>query len=578
MTLNPITRELIKNTLVTIADNMLVSVIRTSRSTVVKNNLDFSAAICDVNGELIAQGLALPAHLGAIMPALRGCLDFYGDDVEADDILCTNDPYSGGSHLNDLFMFKPVEARGKRLVYLCLILHHTDMGGRVPGGNATDSTEIYQEGLRLPPLKIGRRGKIDESLMRIIRTNVRVADKVIGDIRAQIAAVLSGEKELLKLIEDYDVDELGAYMADLIDYTERLTRSSIQALPDGEADFTDWNDDDGTGHGPVRIQVKVTKKGDSIAVDFAGTSPQTSGALNPNYWFTVSNTYAAIRSLMDPTMPNNAGFYKAITVTAPEGCFVNPRFPAPVGARGQAGFRVRSAVLGALAQLVPARLPACTGGSEFGVVIAGRHKQEEPFLLLEFHNITGQGGGPDCDGQDGGPYCLSNLANVPIEVLEAENPVLMDEYAFLPDTGGPGKYRGAMGIVRQYRLLNDEAMIQVRSDRQVYPPWGLFGGKSGAPGLTRLNPGGAAEEKLPSKFMRQIRRGDVFRCEMPGAGGYADPLERAIDAIAEDMRQEKMSAAHARSEYGVVFNAQRGVVDHAATLELRRQMKNAKPA
>jgi N-methylhydantoinase B len=576
MARSAIKRELIKNSLVMIADNMLVSVIRTSRSTVVKNNLDFSAAICDSAGELIAQGLALPAHLGAIMPALRGCLDLFGDDINADDILCSNDPYSGGSHLNDLFMFKPVDACGKRLGYLCLILHHTDMGGRVPGGNATDSTEIYQEGLRLPPQKICERGKINESLMRIIRANVRVADKVIGDIRSQIAAVLAGEKELLKLVEEYDVDELRGYMTDLIDYTERFTRRNILALPDGEAEFTDWNDDDGTGHGPVRIQVKVQIRGDEIVVDFTGTSPQTSGALNPNYWFTVSNTYAAIRSLMEPGMPNNAGFYKPITVIAPEGTFLNPRFPAPVGARGQAGFRVRSAVLGALAQLVPSRLPACTGGSEFGVVIAGRDKQREPFLLLEFHNVTGHGGGPDWDGQDGGPFCLSNLANVPVEVLEAENPVVIDEYAFLPDTGGPGRYRGALGVVRQYRLLADEAMIQLRSDRQIYPPWGLFGGKPGSCGNTMLNPGRDDAQKLPSKFIRQIKRGDVFRGEMPGSGGYGDPLERSPQAVAEDVRQEKMSVEHARGEYGVVMTGTN--VDVAGTAGLRKQMTLARAA
>jgi N-methylhydantoinase B len=569
---SPIIRELIKNALVTIADNMLVSIVRTSRSTVVKNNLDFSAAICDGSGQLIAQGLALPAHLGAIMPALRGCLDLFGNDVSANDILCTNDPYSGGSHLNDLFMFKPVDVHGKRLVYLCLILHHTDMGGRVPGGNATDSTEIYQEGLRLPPLKICSGGKINESLLRIIEANVRVSDRVLGDIRAQIAAVLSGEKELLKLIEDYDVDEFREYMTDLIDYTERLTRNSILALPNGEAQFTDWNDDDGTGHGPVRVQVKVLIEDDEVIVDFTGTSPQTSGALNPNYWYTVSNAYAAIRSLMDPAMPNNAGFYRPITVIAPEGCFLNPRFPAPVGARGQAGFRVRATVLGALAQLVPSRLPACTGGSEFGVVIAGRDNARQPFLLLEFHNVTGHGGGPSTDGQDAGPFCLSNLANVPVEVLEAENPVMIDEYSFLPNTGGAGKYRGALGIVRQYRLLTDKAMIQVRSDRQKFPPWGLFGGKPGAGGKTILNPCTKREERLPSKFIRQIEREDVFRAELPGSGGYGDPFERAPEAVAEDVRQEKITAAHALTTYGVVIDAKQCRVNSEKTVSLRRQM------
>lgn len=554
MKCNPVTREILKNALIAIANNMLVAVIRTSRSTVVKNNFDLSAAVCDADGQLVAQGLALPPHLGAVMPALRGCLDYFGDRIGACDILCSNDPYSGGSHLNDLFMFLPIDLEGRRLAYLCLILHHTDMGGRVPGGNATDSTEIYQEGLRIPPSKIVEAGVANECLFRIFEANVRMSDRVLADIRSQIAALNAGGVEFLKLAETYPAEELRAYMADLIEYTERLSRSVIGALPKGVAEFTDWNDDDGTGHGPVRIHTRVEIRGDEILVDFTGTSPQTSGALNPNYWFTVSNVYAALRTLMPPDMPNNAGFYRPIRVSVPEGSFLNPRFPAPVGARGQPSFRVRSVVLGALAQILPDRIPACTGGSEFAIVLAGQTRRQERFLHLEFHNVTGHGGGPNEDGQDGGPYCLANLANVPVEVIEAENPVQVVRYAFIPDTGGPGRYRGALGIVREYRLLEVDAMIQVRSDRQRFPPWGLFGGKSGAAGTTAMNPGTANEQKLPSKFIRTMQMGDVFRVEMPGAGGFGDPLARLPEAVAEDVRQGKMSIAHAHAEYGVVID------------------------
>ena len=571
MTLDPFKRELIQNRLATIADNMIVTVVRTSRSTVVKNNMDFSTSICDAEGQLVAQGLSLPVHLGATMPALKGCLDHYGDDIHPGDILSNNDPYSGASHLNDIFMFKPVFRDGERVAFLSIILHHTDMGGRVPGGNATDSTEIFQEGLRIPPTKIVERGEPNKTLMRIIETNVRVPDKVLGDVRSQIAALNIGEREMLKLLEDYDLQEFRAYMTDLVDYAERLTRAGIAALPDGKVEFTDWNDDDGAGGGPVKLHVSLSVEGDEMVVDFTGTSPQTSGATNPNYWFTASCALAAIRSALDVSIPTNAGFYRPIRVIAPEGCFVNPVFPAPVGARGQSGYRVRTLVLGALAKLIPGRISACPGGSEFAVVFAGYEGNRKPFLFLEFHNMTGHGGGPERDGQDAGPFCLGAPANVPVEIIEAENPIVVENYGFLPDTGGPGEYRGALGIVRQYRVLADQATVQVRSDRQVHRPWGLFGGKGGAFGKCILNPGNGTEI-MPSKFIRTLEKGDVFRGEMPGSGGYGDPLKRDPLRILEDVRQEKMTRGHARDEYGVVIDPAALRFDPEATARKRAEM------
>jgi N-methylhydantoinase B len=569
MSIDPVKRELIKNALVTIADNIMLSVVRTARSTVVKNNMDFSASICDAEGQMVAQGLAVPTHLGATMPALKGCLDYFGEDIAEGDVLATNDPYSGGSHLNDIFMFKPVYARGKRVAFLGLILHHTDMGGRVPGGNAADSNEIFEEGLRIPPTKAVERGRPNTTLLRIIEHNVRVPDRNMGDLRAQLAALNLGEKEFAKLLAEHDPEEFGRYMRELVDYTERLTRAGIAALPDGEYQFTDWNDDDGIGSGPVRLHVKLTVKGDELIADFTGTAPQTGGALHTNYWFTASCTYAALRSVFDPGMPNNAGFYRPITVIAPEGSWVNPVYPAALGARGQGGHRVRQVVLGALAQMLPQKMPACVGGSEFAIVIAGNRADGKRFLHLDFHNNTGLGGGPDRDGQDAGPYCLGNMANTPVELIEAESPIVVEEYGFLPDTGGPGKYRGGLGIVRSYRLLAEQATVQLRSDREKHAPWGLFGGKAGAPARSYLNHGKATEERLPSKFMRKMSAGDVFRGEMAASGGYGDPLERDPRAVLEDVIQEKMSLAHAEREYGVLIDPATLQIDEEGTRRRR---------
>ena len=261
MKIDPIKRELIKNALVTICDSMLVMIVRTARSTNIKNTMDFSATICDAEGQLVAQGLAVPGHLGAMMPALKGCLDYFGDDISDGDIMTSNDPYAGCSHLNDIFMFKPVFADGRRIAVVCLILHHTDLGGRVPGGNAADSSEIFQEGLRIPPSKIYEAGKPNTSLLRIIEHNTRMPARMMGDVYAQMAALNTAEKELLKLVASAGAPVIKAYMTELIDYTERLTRAKIAALPDGVGEFTDWNDDDGAGSDPVKFHVKITKKG-----------------------------------------------------------------------------------------------------------------------------------------------------------------------------------------------------------------------------------------------------------------------------------------------------------------------------
>ena len=288
------------------------------------------------------------------------------------------------------------------------------------------------------------------------------------------------------------------------------------------------------------------------------------------------NVTMPIRTLLDVSMPNNAGFYRPIRVTVPERSFLNAAFPAPVGARGSAGYRVRTLVLGALARLLPGRIPACPGGSEFGIVLAGYEEDRKPFLFLEFHNITGTGGGPDRDGQEGGPFSLGNPANVPVEIIEAENPIRIDTYALLPDTSGAGKYRGALGIVRQYRVLADRATVQVRSDRQHHRPFGLFGGQGGSFGRCVLNPGDGAET-LPSKFVRTFHRDDVIRGEMPGGGGYGDPLERDPERVAEDVSEGKITVEYASQAYGVIIDGDSLRLDVAATTARRAEMAGRVP-
>jgi len=544
-TIDPVRRELLKNALVTTADNALVMVTRTARTSNVKNSMDFSAAICDGKGRLVAQGLAVPVHLGVVMPALEACLAHFGDDIHEGDVLASNDPYSGCSHLNDIFTFKPVYVDGKRVAIVSLILHHSDLGGRVPGGNAADSMEIFEEGLRIPPVKIVEKGKANDTLMRIIEFNTRVPDRVMGDVRAQLAALDQATAEVAQLARNWQPEVLAAYLDDLIDYAETLTRDEIAALPDGEVEFEEWNDDDGVGNGPIRIHLKLTKSGSDISCDFTGTDDDKGGAVHCNRAFTVSCAYAAIRTVLGPHIPNNAGLYRAIHVETRPGTFVDVKYPAAVGSRGQVGFRLRSIVLGALALLLPGRMPACAGGSEFAIAASGNDASGRRFLHLEFHNNTGLGANPDSDGQDAGPYCIGNLANVPVELIEAENPLRIDEYGFIPDSGGAGRYRGALGLVRQYRILSDDVQVQVRSDRFKSQPFGLFGGEPGQRARSVLNPGMANEEALPSKFIRRFNAGDVLRFEMAGAGGYGPKAERDEAAIARDLSEGKITASPA---------------------------------
>lgn len=570
VSIDPIKRDIIKNALATIADNMIVTVIQTARSPIVKNKLDFSTAICTPDGRLAGQGLALPAHLGAIMPALGAVLEDYRERVEPGDVFINNDPYRGGSHLIDIFMFKPVFQGDLLVAFACIIIHHTDIGGRVAGGQASDNSEIYQEGLRIPPMKLYKAGVPNDDLLRLIENNVRIPHRVLGDLRAQVASLSLAEKELVKLIASYGGGTLIEYMDDLIDYTERLTREAIRRLPDGEAEFTDYIDDDGVTGDPIKIQCRLTIRDDQITVDFRGTSRQTRSSINPNVEFTRSCVYAAIRTALDPEHPNNCGFQRPIEIIAERGSFVYPQFPAAFAARGLASHRIRQVVLGAMAKLLPEKMPACYGGSECLVGISGYDKDYEPFLCQEGQNTTSLGGGPKDDGQDAAAFPLSNVANSPIEVTESESPVLIERYGFLPDTGGPGKYRGGLGIVREWRILADEASVQLRSDRYKTAPWGLWGGKPGALGRLRVNPDTPGEFSPPSKGRIVLKKGDVLRAEMPGAGGFGPAHQRDPDRVHNDVLQEKMSADHALKEYLVVIDPQTKALDRAATDRLRK--------
>jgi N-methylhydantoinase B len=571
---DPIALELFKNAIFSIADEMALTIFRTTYSGVLKDNMDYSTAFCDAGGKLVAQGLTLPGHLGSIPTALDAVVAKYEGDIAPGDVFAMNDPFEGGMHLPDIFVFKPIFLGDRRLAFAATICHHTDVGGRVAGSNASDSTEIYQEGLRIPPLKLYDRGRRNETLFALIEKNVRLPVRVFGDLRAQLAACHIAERQFLELIQRYGADTVTRYMAEVIDHAERLTRAALAGLPDGQWSFEDWIDDDGVDlDKPIRLFVTMTKRGDRMLVDWTGTDPQVKGAINNTFSYSKAASYTAIRSVLPANIPNNEGVFRAIEVVAPSGTIANALPPAACAARGLTGFRMVDCAFGCLAMMLPERVFAASDGGNTGITIGGYHADRTPFIYVDF-TCGAWGARPFADGLDGNSNMFANMASHSVEVTEAEQPIRIEAYEFVPDKAGPGRYRGGVPFRRDYRFLEDEAILQVRSDRRRFRPYGLYGGRPGKPSWNFLNPE-TENRSLPSKLTMTIRKGDVFRHEVAGAGGYGDPLEREVSAVERDLRNELVSPKSARDDYGVVIG-EGGRVDPAATERLRREMRAAR--
>jgi N-methylhydantoinase B len=569
---DPIAFELFKKAIFSIADEMALTICRTTYSGVLRDNMDFSTAFADANGKLVAQGLTLPGHLGSIPTALDVIVGRFGDAIQPEDMYIMNDPFDGGMHLPDIFIFKPIFWKGKRVAFAATICHHADVGGRVPGSNASDSTEIYQEGLRIPPMKLYDQGKLNETLWMMIEKNVRIPVQVFGDLRAQLAACTIAERQFLELIERFGAENVDAYMVEVIDYAERLTRAAVAELPDGEFDFEDWIDDDGIDiDQPIRLYVKIKKKGDQMMVDWTGSSDQVKGAINNTLSYTKAASYAAIRSVLPDGIPNNEGVFRVIDVTAPPGTIANNVLPAACAARGLTGFRMVDCMFGALAKMVPDQVCAASDGGNSGVSVGGYDADRKPYIYVDFACGT-WGGRPWADGLQGNSNMFANMASQSVEVIEAEQPIEILAYELLPDRAGAGKFRGGAPYYRDYKFTEKEAVLQVRSDRARFRPYGLYGGMPGQASANYLNPQ-EENRKLTSKPTMNIQRGDVFRHELAGGGGWGDPLERDPIHVLKDVRNELVGLASARDDYGVVIDPKNWTVDQDATSALRRELQ-----
>jgi len=571
---DPITFAVVKNAMDAIVDEVAYTVIRTARSEIVKDVMDYSAAICDAKGEMVAQAKTIAQHLGAIPEAMAAVQTKWGGRLQSGDAVIMNDPYSGGMHLPDIFMFYPIFDGPDILAWSVVICHHTDVGGRVPGSNAADSTEIYQEGLRIPPLKLFRAGVIDEVLEAVISLNVRVPDRVIGDLRAQYAACQVGAREIGRLVTRYGAERMRGYLAALLDYAERMARAEIATWPQGTYQFTDHVDNDGLSDDPVPLTVAVTVRNNgTLRVDWEGTSKQVRAAINSTLSFTKSNTFLSVRCALLGDIPNNAGVFRCIEVVAPEGSVLNPIAPAAVAARALTGYRVMDTMFGALAQIVPHVIPAAGEGGNTVVCLGGRHPDNRPFIIVDM--ISGcWGGRPDQDGIEAITNPSQNLSNTPVEVLERQHPVRIESYALVPDSGGAGRYRGGLGLCRSYRLLADEAILQLRADRLRFAPYGLNGGEPGGVSGNWLDEGDGTRS-IPGKVTSIVRRGTLLTHHQAGGGGHGDPFTRAPESVALDVWNGKVTVSAARKKYGVVVNAD-GMVDASETTLLRQ--KQAAPA
>ena len=572
--IDPFQLEVLKCAFDTIADDIALTLMRTSYSGIIRDSLDFSTAICDAEGHTLAQGVCTPMHLGSFYDAMRRIIRQYAGRIGEGDVFIGNDPFvADGQHLPDIYIVKPIFWEGGLSGWATTVAHHSDVGGIVPGSNALGAVEVYQEGLRLPMVKFVEAGRPNQAVWDIVATNVRTPDKVIGDLQAQMAGCASGERELKELFARYGRDTVLDYAADLHDYAERLARAEIAEIPDGTYRFTDHIDGLGENPEEIVLELALTVAGDQVTVDWTGSSPMVKGGVNSTLPFTKACAYTALRSVMAADVPNCHGFTRAIDVIAPAGTVVNPVHPGATGARGITGYRMIDCLFGALAQAVPEKVTADgSGGSTLPTI--GGYLDGKAFVFCETFMGT-WGAALDHDGQEGVPHMGANQTNVPVEMIEAEYPIRIERYGFVPDSGGPGRFRGGLSLARDYRLLAAEAVLNVRSDKRKHPPHGLFGGLEGGISTNLLERADGSTRELPVLLTEPVamRSGDVFRHVMAGGGGNGDPLTREPALVLEDVLEEKVTPAHAETAYGVVIHD--GRVDEAATAARRAAMRRA---
>ena len=579
MTLDPVLLEILNNKVTAVTEEMGHALQRTGRTLYVKETADFGTALSDLDGHFFAYPRAIGVSgfidldCGATIRAV--------EDIEQGDVLITNHPYISeglATHAPDAHLLKPYFHDGELICFGWTFVHLSDMGGRVPSSISPTNSETYQEGFFIPPMKLLRRGEWNEDLLTLLRGNVRTPQENIGDLKAMLAALNVGERRVAGIIERHGIDAFKACRTDLIAYSAAKARDTLRQIPDGRYHFVDYMDDDLVSPYPVRLEVALTASDGEITLDFTGTDPQVEAAFNiptlgkRHAWLTVR--LIAFIMTMDPTTPMNSGMFSPITVKVPRGTILNPEPPAAVGVRHATAVRVNDLINGVLGQALPDVMPAASGGAMVPIVFAqDDHRTGETRVAVVQPMVGGTGARLGSDGVDGRDSSISNLANNPIETVEHSVEVRIRDYGVRPDSGGPGQWRGGVGVRLVFEVLAESGRVLGRGmERFRFRPWGTEGGRHGAPMQVILNEGTDRERELGRIDVLPVQAGDVLTVLMPGGGGYGDPLTRDVEAVLRDIEAGFVSIASAAAEYGVVLTPD-GAVNHDATAGQRDALK-----
>jgi N-methylhydantoinase B len=557
--IDPITLEILSNGLRSVADETYIALMKSAYSTNIKERHDHSTAIVDPRGRLVVQAEnSLAIHLGSMMGLMHTLLAKVPlDQIREGDIFAGNDPYAaGGSHLPDVNLAMPVFVGGELVCFVCNIAHHADIGGMAPGSMAGGMTEIYQEGLRIPCVRLFRAGDLVEDVFDILLLNARLPEERRGDYYAQVAACRLGARRVREIAEARGVGLLRAAFDEIIARTEARLRSALAAVPPGEYRFDDVMDDDGLGTVDIPIKLRIVVPRDPsrerVLFDFTGTGPQVKGNINSTITATQAGVLYALKALLDPDVPNNQGLFDVVEIVAPKGTLINAAFPAAVAARANTAQRIVDVVIGALAPAVPnAAVGAANGANTTAVFFGHDARRGRDYVYLETLG-GGFGGRAAKDGKDGVQVHITNTSNLPVEAIEMEYPLLVESYGFVGDSGGPGKFRGGMGLRRVVRPVGHSMVFSGQGERFVHRPWGIFGGGEGGTGRFRkLTAGG--EQALPTKPLNvEVAPDEAVVVETPGAGGYGKPSDRAPDALRQDLISGKFSRDYLARHYGRV--------------------------
>jgi N-methylhydantoinase B/oxoprolinase/acetone carboxylase alpha subunit len=555
--------SIMDSTMTAMCREMGIVLMKTSYSTIFNEALDFTCALASPGGEMIAQAEFCPSMIGGVPLLVRSCVkEIPLEELEPGDVIVHNDPYRGGLHCPEHTLIKPVFVDGEIMGLAMTIGHLQEIGGMVPGAFAGEATEIFQEGLRVPPVFIKKRGEDVEEVWKLMLANVRTPRFNYGDLRALIAGVDVGEKRLAEMITKYGKDTFRKNISDLLDYSETRMRAEIATIPDGVYNFSDQVEDDGIEKRSFTINVTVHVQGDELVVDYTGTSPQARGPINATLGVSYSAAYNGILHITDETIPTNSGCFRPIRVVSPPGTMLNVDYPAPeVGGNTETHCKIAGAVIGALSQAVPEKTMAAEGATHTNFVFGGTNPDTGEAFVCYAIELSGWGGRSFADGNDATDSINGNCRVVPVEVFETRFPWETESYELVQDSGGAGHYRGGLSTRRTIRSLNTEITGSQMSDRHHNRPWGLYGGEPGGLAGTWYRAANTTEWRMiddafgkvsPSKWSNvTIHPGDTIRFQTPGGGGWGEPKDRPREQVEEDLREGYISAAHARGAYGL---------------------------